>query len=239
MYPNHQIMAHLRVIQSSIPRLLSVSTDVAGDITNRSQNALVLQRTSGNKTTRVDLTPHVLHEDRSIERLSRETSLPNSVAKDIYWAGRDLFKLNPRGSWCVAEGAASPSVDVAPVGDAREAVHPMIADALDRLGDLLPKVDVIYVDAGSKNGSDGRVRTWLWLRFERDGQEVAAINNAAIATHVADGLRPRPGEYLQANQLRLAAWARQLGVDVEDAPEALHLASFAAVQLGYDQVPLR
>lgn len=232
-------MASLQVIQSSIPRLLSISTDVAGDITRRSQNVLVLQRTSGNKTTRVDLTPHVMHEDRSIERLAKETSLPNAVAKDVYWAGRELFKLNPRGSWCAADGAASTSDDVAPVGGAREAVHPMIADALDRLGELLPKVDVIYVDAGNKNGSDGRVRTWLWLRFERDGREVAAINNAAIATHVADGLRPRPGEYLQANQLRLAAWARQLGLDVDDAPEALHLASFAAVQLGYDTIPLR
>ncbi|UJJ60652.1 hypothetical protein [Rhodanobacter denitrificans] len=239
MYSNHQILAHLRVIHTNIPRLLSVTTDITGDITKRSQNTLVLQRVSGNKTTRVDLTPHVLHEDRSIDRLAKETSLPPRVAKEVYWAGRELFKLNPRGSWCTAEGAASRSADVAPVGEAREAAHEMVADALDRLGELLPTVDVIYVDSGNKNGADGRVRTWLWLRFERDGKEVAAINNAAIATHVADGLRPRPSEYLQANQLRLAAWARQLQITVDDAPEALHLASFAAAQLGYDAIPLR
>lgn len=239
MYPHHQILAHMRVIHTAIPRLLSVSTDVAGDITNRSQNTLILQRSSGNRTTRVDLTPHILHEDRAIERLRKETSLPNEVAKDVYWAGRELFKLNPRGAWCAADGAESQSADVAPVGEARQVVHAMVEDALNRLDQLLPKVDVIYVDSGSKNGSDGRVRTWLWLRFERDGLEVAAINNAAIATHVADGVRPRPSEYLQANQLRLAAWARQLGLHVDDAPEALHLASFAAVQLGYDTIPLR
>ncbi|KZC41106.1 hypothetical protein RHOFW510R12_00580 [Rhodanobacter sp. FW510-R12] len=239
MYPHHQILAHLRVIHTNIPRLLSVTTDITGDITHRSQNTLVLQRTSGNKTTRVDLTPHVLHEDRAIDRLAKETSLSPSVAKEVYWAGRELFKLNPRGSWCTAQGAASRGDDVAPVGEARESVHAMVADALDRLDELLPKVDTIYVDTGSKNGSDGRVRTWLWLRFDRDGQEVAAINNAAIATHVADGLRPRPSEYLQANQLRLAAWAKQLGLAVDDAPEALHLASFVAAQLGYDTIPLR
>lgn len=239
MYPHHQILAHLRVIHTSIPRLLSVTTDITGDVTHRSQNTLVLQRTSGNKTTRVDLTPHVLHEDRAIDRLAKETSLPPHVAKEIYWAGRELFKLNPRGSWCTADGAASSCDDPAPVGEAREVLHPMVADALDRLEELLPNVDAIFVDTGSKNGSDGRVRTWLWLRFEREGQELAAINNAAIATHVADGLRPRPGEYLQANQLRLAAWARQLGVPVEDAPEALHLASFLTAQLGYDSIPLR
>lgn len=237
-YKRSDILSHLAIIQHHIPQAMSVTTDVVGNIVTQSQNSLTIQRTTGAKNLRLDLTPHAMHEGRSIDRLVASTSLSKAAAEEIYWAGRELFKLNPRGSWC-ATNTDAPAKDFA-TADTVPDLHHYVRECMARLGSMLPAADLMMVDTSTKQGPDGRARKRQWIRFTKGDQyELAAIDTASISAHVADGFVPRPSEFLQANQLRMAAWAKQLEVTTDDLPEILHLAGFAAVQLGFEEIALQ
>jgi hypothetical protein len=237
-YKRSDILSHLAIIQHHVPQAMSVTTDIVGNVVNQSQNSLTIQRTTGAKNLRLDLTPHAMHEGRTIERLVAATSLNKAAAEEIYWAGRELFKLNPRGSWC-ASTTDAPAKDFGTPESVTD-LHPYVRECLTRLSRMVPAADLMICDSSTKKGQDGRPRKRQWIRFTKGDQyELAAIDTASISAHVADGFVPRPSEFLQANQLRMAAWAKQLEVSLDDLPEILHVAGFAAVQLGFEEVALQ
>lgn len=240
-YSVDAVRQSLRAIRAVLPAAAGASIDVIGSANDRAFPALSIENRRGNYH-RLDLTGHPLVAERSIDRFARSLSLPIEAARQIHEAGRSLQSLNRRGSWCV-----EPITQQAPV--TRFTPHdfagqlpsevPYLERSFHQLRRLIPGVRRILAEEFLVNGSDGRLRRRVWLRFlTSDGDEVMAIDTATIATHWRDGLVRKEHAHLEANLNRLAAWAQQLDVDQKDVPEIIHLSGMFTAGLGGTEIVL-
>jgi hypothetical protein len=176
---------------------------------------------------------------RSVDRLIGHFQMKPVDAREVRAACAALHTLNPRGAWCMSPvPEAALVIEETHIGG--EALHDYLKVAMESLQDLLPTTRVIRTEAHLQGDPNGKVRRRAWVRFlSSPDTEAAALDTAVIATHIRDAIVPGEHRFNLANQVRLQAWATQLGAKPQDMPELLHFVSLCAVNLQSTEVRLR
>jgi len=165
--------------------------------------------------------------------------LVDDDARELRAACVGLNKLNPRGSWCLAP-IAEPEFVIAESAVGGEEPHDYLKVAVEGLQDLMPTVSVVRTEAMMQSDPGGKIRRRTWVRFQNStDHELAAIDTATMPTHIRDGIVNVPHPFILANQVRMQAWATQLGTPAQDMPELLHLVSLCVVNLQSTEIRLR
>lgn len=232
-YAIADVQHQLDVIQRIVPFATAINTDVLGDLNPKSFAATTIRTRRSN--VHVPIANRLKPAHQAVDALTEKFQLQEDDAREVRAACVKLHAINPRGAWCVKPEAEEPVVIADGAGP-----HAFLLTAVARLRELLPDIESIACIKQTKGEPDGRLTRRVWVRLlASPEQEVAAIDTMMIGTHIRDALMPTQHQFAKANQLRIEAWADQLGVAAQDLPEILHWISLCAVVAQATQICLR
>lgn len=223
------------------PHTVAIAIDTVGDLKERAlPSVLLMGRKGGNYRVDINVPAAVL--SRSIERLSTNHGIGENASREIHEAAEIIHGMNSRGAWCLKTDNEKKRVDfnAATLAELDPDAAEFLEEQLQVLRDTLPGTSRIEVDMHRFGRADGRTSSRTWLRFNANlDAEQAAIDPTLLTNNIRDQVIGAEHKFLQANQVRMAHWARQLETDPMGLAKAFHAVNLFAGILHARSVDVR